>query len=380
MAIYRKLLIGLGVFGFLFSACTQGQGPEGKVTTAGAEAAPDVCEKPENLDNVLCQWVASELKMASPTGEIANLQIFYDETGSPYRITGTDGQGKKTIMNFSYNDYGLWKVVTYSEPDPPESENFTKEKTQTTNYNSDGSIQTRISEVKVNGQPQSSEEKYYFYVVPNVIATVFKDGAGNPTSGMQELINKDPNSGKVSSIEETKGPVVGMSITSREHWSISNFGYDFDTGLLRRIEKDSQNCLVPNRPCGQTLDPNVITIEDISYDDQGRPSKFHMSTEGEVDSNNQIVSLPHDPPDPDQESECDFKYELQTQAKLAKMNPLGIFLMLVPMPGWNLNFNDQSLFTQFSCGPVGASEPQMVMTPHWVRLWEALPEGQPPSP
>ena len=95
----KRFLITILTLGLSIAACTQGQGPAetpDKVTVAGADAPPpeDVCEKPENLENILCQWVMTEMEMGQGTDKVTYKYLF-DPEGRFVQITALDSQGHR---------------------------------------------------------------------------------------------------------------------------------------------------------------------------------------------------------------------------------------------------------------------------------------------
>jgi YD repeat-containing protein len=382
--IFLGMLLSLSLS---FAACSKVQGPSEEGSKGVVEAPPvDPCEQPENLNNILCQWVATEIKTG---GETSALQ--YDDKGRITQMAIHDDKGQTEMMGtLTYNDQGLWKAVSNTQPDPPDSKNFTEIDTATYTYDTQtGLIKNIVTDRTKNGAPNGRTEVVYTTMPNGVdlgILTVEKDSSLQPIKQHTKIITKDPTSGKVLSVDEKEAPpTMGAP---PEDWSITKFHYYPDTGRLERMERSEQNCLAKScmDPANNALllaniAPTKVMVYEFSHDDNDRISGTTTTSDGEVDSSStppKIKSNPGDPPVPDSTNVCEVKYEIQTQAKIARVHPVTFFMMTLGGMGFDVGFNERDIFTSISCNTTGQSSSENTSF-KWARLWQVIPGGQPPG-
>jgi hypothetical protein len=382
-----------------FTACTQGQQGanegNGKVVGGGSEASPqgpstpqgtaaaggseDVCEKPENVNDILCQWVAPEFKIEVGGKLVSTVKVEYDQEGWPTRLMTYDDQNNMIgVMAFFYNDFGVSKTLYLVTPDPVGSKNFTTDENTTYSYNSDGTLHSIHAVINIKGALDSSLDTTFQYFPQSsqmMSSEVWKDATNTTTRACNKTNQRDFTTGFIQSTDEKCG-LPGMMGGSLETWSITTNTPDPNTGRLKSSNEKRQDCLVPGQPCGTTLVPTSITNYEVIFDAEERTLQYLGNTDGAVDLQTHAIITPVGQP-PSSSEECDFTYDLKTQAKVAKKNPLGLYLMVAPMEGMNITFGDRDYFATFLCKFGNVT--QMVMTPKWVRLWEVLPLGKPPG-
>lgn len=380
----------LFILSLAFSACTQGQGPgqPDKVTVAGTEGAPaptpvDVCEKPENLDNILCQWVATKMSYPDSSAKKEQADLFYDSEGRLIRIDVKEGDKAGMLALFTYNEFGLWKVDLYSEADPATG-NFTKQQTRTTTYN----LQTKeikdvIDETRKNGTLQTIEEHIYASS-PLGILTVKKDVSVDPTMnpiGVEiKYITKDSNTNQITQISEYDAlPQMGAPPLM---WKVTDYSYNAQ-GRLEKTEEKTQDCQIT--PCSAYPNPvntpHAIDTSEFEFDSQNRLLQNTQTSQGAFDFQTHAILTPvTDPVDPSKIQVCDATYEIQTEAKIAGKHPIDYLIGGFETTGFGNLFGDRDIFTTFGCHASNQPmNPDNTAQVKWVRLWEALPEGKPPG-
>jgi hypothetical protein len=130
---------------------------------------------------------------------------------------------------------------------------------------------------------------------------------------------------------------------------------------LNLVISKTQNCAVTPCVFGGTFSPTDISETEFFHDDQGRETGYKITiTQGSGGDYN-----------------CEMTYELDTRAKIAGIHPLEYMLnTFAPVP-INLGVDDRDIFSSWDCTLGG--QPFQDVDFKWVRLWEALPEGQPPG-
>ena len=357
---------------FCFASCTKGQdsdpGTEGTITAGGSEAQEDVCEKPENLDNILCQWVASEMTVSFGP-QTAQMLFTYDEKGRLTEFSGTQGGMNMGVFTVRYNENGLWKTYNYSAPNPPESKDWTIEEITTYNYNDEGKLES-VNGVTNDGngvRQKSSNTIYQYFPQQNLRTenTSELDQSYNTTYSTNKTIHTDPNSGNTDWIEIKEG-IPGMFGGTLKHWTKNEYQYYPQLGRMMVWYKESQMCEV--LPCGADLQPTQAAQYTYEYDNLGRMKALTVETDGDPWAN------PVVPVDGTYEEKytCEITYEIQTQAEIAGKHPLKNFADIQNMTSFDLGYNTKDIFSSLSCQNTSFSL-------KWVRLWEALPGGQPPG-
>lgn len=349
---------------FCFASCTKGQdtdlGTEGNITTGGTEAeAEDVCEKPENLDNILCQWVATEMDPG-----YGKMTLQYNSQGRVILAEGYDLDGVKlSTTSLVYNDYGVWKISLHQDPNPPGSQNYQSEqRVDFEYYEGSGRVKSKKMERYSGGSKQSSMEWQYSDLQSNnTVSGVFgqKDGAGNLQQLGVTLITYDPGTGKIKSVDRRLSD--GNTMNNPASWTQDSYHYDSQTGRLNLMISKTQNCAVTPCSFGGTFSPTDSYETEFFHDDQGRETGYEAKT------------TKGNKPD----TTCEMTYEIETQAKIAGIHPLEFMInTFAPIP-LNLGVNDRDIFSSWDCSLAG--QPLQEIDFKWVRLWEALPEGQPPG-
>jgi hypothetical protein len=380
--IFLGILLGLSLN---FAACSKVQGPSEEGSKGVVEAPPvDPCEQPENLNNILCQWVATEMNIPG-----SKWSIDYDSGGKPTRFTAHDASGNKTtITDVVYNKDGLSNMMSYSNPSPAPSGNFIEISTQTHFYNSDGSISKIEADRKTNGVVDSTSESIFDYTTPGKTKVTVTETGGtlnpNTTGKNFKTITKD--NGKLKFLDEKRETFSGNQFNVVDLES-GSFEYDTKTGRLLSMVQKSQDCSL--KTCtGNNKDPNIATLDPIdptlvmtstmTYDDQNRAISFTQTTDGDTTPTHIV------PPDniPDSTYACDLKYEIQSQDDIAFKHPIMNIIDSSGLTGLGLDiFSIKDLFSTFACTSTagGQSSPPENITFKWMRLWEVLPGGQPPG-
>lgn len=376
-----KILLGfLLTLALAIGSCTQGK--DGEQAGEGVDfttEAPSVnnCEKPENLNNILCHWVATKM-----TTKAINFELQYDEQGRIEHMAGKDPNGH-TIMkgDLTYNQYGLWQFVSYSNPNPPDSENYTQVETRTTYYNPQGKVEDVISETKVNG---SYDSGYVMEFSNNglEVETTHLDNNQNNTNKETRITTLDPQTGKIKTVEEKE---VDTQSGDDLKWTFREFEYVPDTGRLWKMTAKHQNCRV--KACGgmadpAQMDPTNIEVVELKYDEEGRLKDWIQTSEGELNYSVNpptILSDVGDPPVPDKTASCVLSYDIETKAPIAKEHPIQFLMSSLGQSGFDLLFNEKDIFSKYTCPTSLSNQPGLDMEIHWVRLWEALPEGKEPG-
>jgi hypothetical protein len=387
--IFLGILLSLSLS---FAACSKMQGPSEESGKGVVEAPPvDPCEQPENLNNVLCQWVAAEMDMqyAGPGAGQMKMLFEYDPNGEgrPSRITSLDSSGNKaSVIDLLYNNFGISIRTTYSNPHTPGHDDFTKIETQTFNYNSDGTLDKIETIDKENGIVQSTTDYSFDYSTPGKvnITEQDKDSLSVVSGGSFQILTKD-NNGKIKSMS-TKTINSTPQVTSV---TIMTLDYDTKSGRLSKMVGTAQDCL--KLACiGNNMDKNTATVDpittptqvqtiDLTFDDQSRGIKYISSYDGDP-SKSPIV-----PPDgtPDSIQEFDMKYEIQSQANIAYKNPIMNLIEVTGgavMSGLDL-FSVKDLFSSASSSTITGSQStsSTAMTFKWMRFWQVIPGGQAPG-
>lgn len=397
---FQKTWGFLPVFIFLilfFTSCTQGQqGPgsregvstEGTETIrGGTEALPGAgsCDTPENANNVLCQWVATELVGKQGDTPIRKVLIAYYDTGWPKEVTDIDQNGnKKSIHQIYYdNNLVLEKTVAQESPDPG-TDNFTRVVTKIIKYNPNGSIDKVTTEKKDNTGTQLFRTTEASYSYPSNsqmdVATNIMDDPGVVTSKSHSTTLKDPSSGKINSIETKVESSNGSGGFILETWYLDSYTYD-PNGRIDKLAKSKQECSssLISGGCQSSIQATELKTYDYDYDGQGRVSQFTASSDG--DSYNPSIGVP----DNQIETSLAFamNYDPALPGKIARQHPLEILLTVDPESPFGQGFNDRDLFSSFSGQMAGAgipaNYPSLTMTVKWSRLWEVLPGGRPPG-
>jgi hypothetical protein len=383
--IFLGILLSLSLN---FAACSKMQGPSEEGSKGVVEAPPvDPCEQQENVNNILCQWVATEM-----TSSGSKMSLDYDSEGRPSRFITYDASGNKTnVADLVYSNYGLSNSTSFSQPTPAPSGNFTVINTQSNFYNADGSINKIEAERKTNGVVDSTSKKLFDYNTLGKVNITDAETGGTPnpntTGGYLQIITKDSN-GKIKSID-TKRETFSNNVNQVTSLESMNFDYDAKTGRLTTMVNKTQDCskstcssnnLDPNKATLDPIVPTQVMTSTMFYDDQNRAISFTQINDGDT-SKTPIV-----PPDgtPDSTQTCDLKYEIQTQANIAFKHPIMNFIDAsggLTGLGFEL-FSIKDLFSTFSCNTtVGGQTTNQgnAMTFKWVRFWQVLPGGQPPG-
>jgi hypothetical protein len=364
--------IGL-IFFFLnlgFTACTQGQGPTGeapqgapKVTLAGADTTPpvDVCENPENLDNILCQWVAQEMEVNDSAGK-RTYQMSYDSEARIIQLI-TVGQGghHDNITTLTYNDNSLLGWMLYSDADPPESEYYTTVTSGSYFYNDHGLLEKKTSDLKKGGATQTSTRWTFTYPQPNKVENyaITEDGAHTVTGIIYETITKDSASGKLLT-DEVKYSTDPRLYGAIDTWAVQTYQYNTQTGRLDKITYQSQDCKTTACVFTSPIVSAVHMETRFSYDGKGRFKGFTAYDSGGIPNKS-----------------CETSYEIQTQGKMAGPHPQDFILNVFFPTQFSLDLNDRDIFSTWNCETGG--QPSEENKFKWVRLWQALPEGKPPG-
>jgi YD repeat-containing protein len=380
--IFLGILLSLNLS---FAACSKMQGPSEESGKGVVEAPPvDPCEQPENLNNILCQWVATE---ANSSG--SKMTLDYDSAGRPTRFTTYDGSGNKTdLTELLYNNSGLTNRTSYSQPTPLPSGNFSVIDTQTNDYNSDGTLDKIEILHKINGILDTTTTDSFDYHVPGKVFITIKynDGGGNFKSGSFMIVTKD-NGDKVKLLE-AKSYDNAFNVTNVSNMSLTR---NSKTGRLSDTVNTSQYCKI-NQCTGNNASGNNTTIDPIDptkatlvetghldFDDQDRMIGFTQSTDGDQNSN------PPVPPDnkPDYTMKCALGYEIQSQDNIAFKHPIMNLMDATGYFGFGFDiFTVKDLFSTFSWTTEIPGKPTpspSVQTLKWMRVWQAIPGGQPPG-
>lgn len=363
---FAILLLATGM-----AACTQGPGTKeapDKVTVAGGETpteggpTEDVCEKEENLNNILCKWVATEIQIQYPN-YTAIQKYGYDSEGRIERMTGTDQNGAKHgVGTLVYNDKGVQVIQYFSEPNPPGTEQWTSEwKINFEYYDQPGRVKSKIVEIKKNGVKQSSYQSGYTPLQGNIVdsVTAMYGPSSTPVGIAYERATYDPVTLKVQSTDKKN---YGANLSSPTSWEQFTFQYDTGTGRLDKLITKTQDCTV--NPCNNfqgPFNPSHISDLDFHFDDKGRETGYtwediHGGTE---------------------EGSCEMSYDFETKAKIVNIHPLEFMINTFAPIVITLGVNDQDIFSSWVCSRGGQVENDARFK--WARLWEVLPGGRPPG-
>lgn len=351
---------------------TQGTA-EAPADSASKASTAEFCERSENLDNVLCKWVATEFTVEYPSGG-AKMGIVSDSAGRLAKMLGymnpKDLKNPTSVVTRAYEGDNIRFQEGLSNPDPNDPSKFLDTTTTTYSYNSDGKIEKSTEEYKSKGVLSSTYTTEYFYGGNAKGFDVFsvetgKDSTGAVTSLMNHGFQKDKATGRTL-VHETKRLDPGNSTVN--NWTIDTFSYDPVTGRLKSYVSQDQDCL--KAACVSSIVPQTIKTTRIFHDDAGRAIKILSEDDGDIKSNtppNGVV---------DSTYACEFEYGNASAAPYAYLHPLMSFASLGVPTGFEDAFTVKDTFTVFKC-PGTQPNSNMTMTFVQKRLWEALGVANP---
>lgn len=378
-------LIFLTILGF--TACG-GSGDKGagesagdKGTTGGSAALmTDSCEKPENVANPACQWVAKEMNIDSQNSnkavEHTKVAFQYDADGRVTRAEGGVNGQSEALMTMIYVKEGLSKMMNYGSPKPPGSGNWTSETATNVAYNPDGTKYTVKTEDKRDGKVTGGTYEV-FSSLPTGSGSIYTatDAANQQTAGSIRVKTVDPSTQRPTTNSE-----FGIVPNKNDllYWTQSTFTYSPE-GKLTLLVVKRQDCTTVKCGANNTypvdpatiIDTTSLTTTQVLYDEKNRLKGFAMSSYNDYKNK---------PDQIDNTMTCEMVYDMDTGAKIAYKHPLDSFLDLFGGGGnaFPISFTTSDVFKSWSCKMNGASDPAMTMSFTWARLWEVQPDGRAP--